>query len=265
MFRYGWITFLALVVGFVGCATKQDVQRLESKVDLLISATNRSTLDDIFGEQASQINRMVDNLDSQQRQRFETLQRQYAGGTLAIEDVREKMLSILGNNDRVVSTRRGIYVRDLAGTKLRAIPIGTKIADCRIVARDNIPTAIAQKQVLNRFSWGEGNLNGQSILFPWELTISSFTKEVAEHTAMRTAQEFIRMGGEKQWQRPIKIQISTEKDDQIKITTNEEENEVYVEYANTKPDRVNEDATAMQNMDVPLKTQDGINGIDRQE
>lgn len=251
VFRYRWIAVFAVAGLLVGCATKQDFERLENKVDRLIQATQRSTLDEIFGEQASQITLLVNDLDSQQKQNFENLQQEYTNGTLAVEDVRQKMLSILGNNDRVVSTRRGIYIRNIEGRKLKAIPIDTKIANCHPIAKENIPTAIQQKQVLNRFSWGQGELNGETILFPWELTISSFTKEVAEHTARRTAQEFIKMGGEKQWQRPIKIQISTEKDDQVKITTNEEENEVYFEYENTSTDKVGENTAAVEKETMP--------------
>ena len=232
VFRYRWIIFVAVVGLLVGCATKQDFERLERKVDQLIRATNRSTLDEIFGDQASQISLMVNELGSQQKRRFDDLQEEYSSGNMAVEQVRQEMLSVLGNNDRVVSTRRGIYVRNLEGTKLKAIPNDTKIANCHLVANKDVPMAIQLKPVLDGVSWGRGELDGKTILFPWELTISSFTKEVAEHTAMRTAQEFIRMGGEPQWKRPIQIQISTEKDDQIKVTTNEEENEVYFQYEN---------------------------------
>ena len=257
MFRYRWIAFLAVAVLLVGCATKQDFERLESKVDLLIQATKRSTLDELFGEQSSQITLLVNNLDSQQKQSFEKLQREYASGTMAIEDARQQMLSILGNNDRVVSTRRGIYIRNMEGAKLKAIPIDTKIVNCLLIERQNIPAAIQQKPVLNRFSWGQGELNGETILFPWELTISSFTKEVAEHTARKTAQEFIKMGGEKQWQRPIQIQISTEKDDKVKITTNEEENEVYFKYENINPDTGDMESVATEENNLPLTPDEG--------
>ena len=234
MSSYRWIAFLAMAALLTGCATKQDVERLEGKVDLLIQATHRSTLDELFGEQSSQIALMVNNLDTQQKQNFDDLQQEYARGTMNIEDVRQKMLGILGNNNRVVSTQRGIYVRNIEGAKLKAIPNNTKIVNCQLLGRERVPAVIQQKKVLDRFSWGQGELDGKTILFPWELTISSFTKEVAEHTALRTAQEFIKMGGDKQWQRPIKIQISTEKEDKVKITTNEEENEVYFEYENIK-------------------------------
>jgi hypothetical protein len=184
---------------------------------------------------------MVNELDSKQKQQFENLQHEYARGTMKIEDVRQQMLDVLGNNNRVVSTQRGIYVRNTAGDKIKAIPNDTKIANCHLIDSASIPAVIQEKNVLNRFSWGQGELDGQTVLFPWELTISSFTKEVAEHTARRTAQEFIKMGGEKQWQRPIQIQISTEKDDKVKISTNEEENEVYFEYENIKPESENMD------------------------
>lgn len=236
MYRFRWVVLIALMGFIVGCATKQDFNRLESKVDLLIQATNRTTLDEIFGEQASQITLLVNNLDSRQKRSFESLQQEYVNGTLAVTDVRQKMLSVLGNNERIVSTRRGIYIRNLEGAKLKAIPINTKIVNCHLLNGEDIPASIRQKQVLNRFSWGQGELNEKTVLFPWELTISSFTKEVAEHTARRTAQEFIKMGGEKQWQRPIQIQISTEKEDQLKISTNEEENEIYVKYGGMNPD-----------------------------
>lgn len=251
MFPHRWIAFLVMAALLVGCATKQDFERLEGKVDLLIQATQRSTLDELFGEQSSQIALMVNNLDAQQKQSFDNLQQEYARGTMNIEDVRQKMLGILGNNNRVVSTQRGIYVRNIEGDKLKAIPNDTKIVNCHLLDRERVPTTIQQKQVLNRFSWGQGELDGKTILFPWELTISSFTKEVAEHTALRTAQEFIKMGGEKQWQRPIKIQISTEKDDKVKITTNEEENEVYFEYENLNTGTGNLDTSAPEEKKIP--------------
>lgn len=251
MLRYHWIVFVVVVGLLVGCATKQDVERLESKVDQLIQATNRSTLDEIFGNQASQISLMVSQLDLQQKQNFENLQQEYANGTMAVEQVQQKMLTILGNNDRVVSTRRGIYIRNLEGAKLKAISNETKIANCHLVPGADIPAVIREKQVLDQFSWGRGELDGKTILFPWELTISSLTKEIAEYTAKRTAQEFIEMGGEKQWKRPIRIQISTEKEDQIKVTTNEEENEVYFEYQAIDSDKRDRDTVTEQTMAAP--------------
>lgn len=254
IYRYRWFALIALAGLVVGCATKKDFERLESKVDLLIQATNRTTLDEIFGEQAAQITLLVNSLDSRQKRNFESLQQEYANGTLAVADVRQKMLSVLGNNDRIVSTRRGIYIRNLEGAKLKAIPINTKIVDCHLLNGEDVPTTIRQKQVLSRFSWGQGELDDKIILFPWELTISAFTKEVAEHTAVRTAQEFIKMGGEKQWQRPIQIEISTEKEDQIKVSTNEEENEIYFKYKGMNSESGVNDTTAADTDKIPVES-----------
>jgi hypothetical protein len=257
MGRYRWISFFVVAGLLVGCATKGDFERLEKKVDRLIQATNKSTLEEIFGEQASEINLMVNDLSTQQKQNFENLQQEYANGSVAVDEVRQKMLGILGNNNRVVSTQRGIYVRNLEGSKLNAIPQNTKIENCRLLAEADVPAAIREKQALNRFSWGQGGLNGETVLFPWELTISLFTKEVAEQTAVRTAEEFIKMGGEKQWQRPIKIQISTEKDDKVKITTNEE-HEIYFDYQNANPTAANTDAPPGEENRNALTSDEGM-------
>lgn len=259
MFRYRLIICVVVAGLLVGCATKQDFNRLERKVDILIRASdNRPTIEEIFGEQAAQISLLVDNLNAEQKRSFETLAQEYADGNLAIGEVQQKMLGVLGNNDRVVSTTRGVYVRDSSGNKLKAIPIDTKIVNCQLLTRDKIPTAIQQKKVLKRFSWGQGKLSGQTVLFPWELTISSFTKEVAEQTARRTAEEFIKMGGEKQWQRPIEIQISTEKDDQIKISTNEEDNEIYFKYRNNTPVKESSESAAVGLSNTPLKPDERV-------
>ena len=94
-FRCHWIVFLAVAVLFAGCATKKDFQRLEGKVDLLIQATKRSTLDELFGDQSSQIAQLVNDLDVKQKQDFENLQQEYARGTTSIEEARQKMLGSL--------------------------------------------------------------------------------------------------------------------------------------------------------------------------
>jgi hypothetical protein len=213
-----------------GCATKQDFDRLEDKVDQLVQATHRSTLEEIFGDQASQITLLLNDLDGKQKQNFENLRHEYTTGTIAVEQVRHEMLNLLGSNDRIVSTRRGIYIRNLKGTKIKAIPNGTNIRRCRLFAREKIPAEIMGKKVLAQYSWGAGELDGVTILFPWELTISSLTKEIAVHTARRTAEEFIKMGGEEKFRRPIRIQVSTEKSSQINVTTDKVSNEVYFDH-----------------------------------
>ena len=212
---------------FSGCATIWQVNRLEEKLDRLLQATKRSTLENIFGNQATEITNKLDELDDSQRDRFDNIQMQYEKGATTIEEVRGKMLGVLGGGDRVVSTTRGIYVRDEIGEKLKAISNGAKIKNCKLLDEENIPEIIKEKKYLMRFAWGIGEYKDEMILFPWELTISNFTKEIVEHTAKRTAQEFIKMGGEKRFNRPIHIQISTEKEDQLKISTKEDETEVY--------------------------------------
>jgi hypothetical protein len=254
MKTFRWLVVLTLTTLLIGCATKQDFERLEGKIDQLIRATHRSALEEIFGEQASQIALLVSDLDAEQKQSFENLQQEYVNGTMAVEEAQQQMLTILGNNDRVVSTQRGIYVRDLEGHKIKAISNGTKINNCRPMLEGKIPPEIAEKEVLNQYSWGLGELDGQAILFPWELTISSFTKEIAEHTARRTAEEFIKMGGEEEWRRPIKIQISTEKDDLIKVSTNEDENEVYFEYQSINYDIESAEEKPAETVDGPQQS-----------
>ena len=79
------------------------------------------------------------------------------------------------------------------------------------------------------YSWGSAQLGEETVVFPWELTISSFTMEIVENTARRTAEEFIKMGGEKAWNRPIKIQIVTDDTNgNLKIKHDTEEGEIYV-------------------------------------
>ena len=56
----------------------------------------------------------------------------------------------------------------------------------------------------------------------------AFAKEIVEATARRTAQEFITMGGEKRWNRPVYIQISPLDADRITLRTNDPEIEVNV-------------------------------------
>jgi hypothetical protein len=104
---YRRIFIITLICLSTGCATKQDVERMESKVDQLIQATHRSVLEEIFGGQASRIILMATDLKANQQQHFENLQQEYANGNIAVAEVRQQMLTILGNNDRVVSTKRG--------------------------------------------------------------------------------------------------------------------------------------------------------------
>lgn len=205
-----------------------DVQRLESKIDLIVQATQRSSLEEIFGDQTVSITTQLDKLDSSQVRQFEALQQAYTRGTKSVEEVRSEMLSVLGNNNRLVATSRGIYIRDIEGKKLKAISNGTKISATKLLSESQTPEAIASNSVLNKFSWGTGILEGRTIVFPWELTMSTFTKEIAENTARRTAEEFIKMGGEKAWSRPVIIEVAVQDMDKLNISANEGDSEVFV-------------------------------------
>jgi len=203
-----------------GCATRKDVtkistdmSRLESKIDKLLIATNRDSLEAIFGAQASSISTNIDELDETQRQRFDDLQTAYQAGSVTLEDVREKMLTLLGGGDRQVYTPSGIVIRDREGVKSGSVSNGTKIANCKKLPVENIPAVIAENKALTRYDWGTGEIEGESVIFPWDLTISSFTKEIVEATARRTAEEFMKMGGEGQFNRPIYVKIETEGND----------------------------------------------------
>ena len=71
-------------------------------------------------------------------------------------------------------------------------------------------------------------LNGKTVIFPWELTMSSFSKEIVEATARRTAEEFIKMGGEKAFRRPVQIQVITDPGQTLKVNYDGIEDEVVV-------------------------------------
>ena len=207
---------------------ESDIERMESKIDLIVQATQRSSLDEIFGDQTVPITTQLDKLDSAQAKKFDKLQQSYARGAISLEDVRGEMLSVLGNNNRVVATSRGIYIRDSEGKKLKAISNGTKITATKMLSASLTPKAISSNTGLKKFAWGTGKFEGKTIAFPWELTMSTFTKEIVENTARRTAEEFIKMGGDKTWNRPVIIEVSVQEDDKLNLTTSEEDSEVFV-------------------------------------
>ena len=53
---------ITLLFSVVGCAPFWQVRRIEDKVDRLVQNTNRSTLTQIFGEQATAINQKMESL-----------------------------------------------------------------------------------------------------------------------------------------------------------------------------------------------------------
>lgn len=226
--RVSWILWFCCFLGLSACATKKDVLRLETKIDHLIEATNRSTLEEIFGEQAVAITQNIDKLDASQRQAFEALQQNYQQGSVTLEDVREKMITLLGGGDRQVYTPSGVVIRNKTGEKTGSVPNGTKIKQARKLEDQEVPEQIRARATLAKYSWGIGEIDGETVMYPWELTISSFTKEIVEATARRTAQEFIRMGGDTGAGRPIYIQIETQSPDDLKVTSETDGDEIYL-------------------------------------
>ena len=219
---------LPILIG-TGCAPFWVVQRVEEKVDRLVQNTNRATLSQIFGEQSSAISRKISELSYDQQTSLNELMAGYERGSSSIEDVRSSLLAVMGGGERVVSSKRGIWVRNTDGDKLKVVRRNYKLQDCKPIHPDELPENITSHKGLMNYAWGVATYNDQEILFPWDLTMSRFTKEIVENTARRTAEEFIKMGGRKAWNRPINIQIITEPEGKgLKIRHPGDENEIYV-------------------------------------
>ena len=224
------LTALMILTGLLsGCASYWQASRLEEQMERLIQSTNRATLTEIFGQQADQITRKMDSLNYDEREKLDEILSNWERGSASLEEVRTSVLSTLGGGERQVASTRGIWVRDENGQKLSAIARGTKLVDCKKLNADELPDTITDRASLMSYSWGTAQLGEETVVFPWELTISSFTMEIVENTARRTAEEFIKMGGEKAWTRPIKIQIVTDDSNgNLKIKHDTEEGEIYV-------------------------------------
>jgi hypothetical protein len=68
-----------------------DIKGIELKIDLIVNATEHSSLDDIFGDQTVLIITKLDKLDSAQANKFEKLQQSYTREAISLEDVRREM------------------------------------------------------------------------------------------------------------------------------------------------------------------------------
>lgn len=217
---------LALVLfATTACAPFWQVNRIEEKVDRLVASTNRSTLSEIFGEQTESVMRKMERLSEDERYKLDELLTQYEKGSGSLEQI----VSVMGGGEREVASARGIWVRNEYGEKLKAIARNTKLKGCRRMLEDELPEPITKRKSLLAYNWGKAELNGETVMFPWDLTISSFTKEIVENTAKRTAEEFIKMGGDKKFKRPIQIQITTSAEDgSLKISHGGEDNEIFV-------------------------------------
>ncbi len=202
-----------------GCATTWHLESVEKKVDRLLIATRREALTEIFGEQSREITRKMDELGDSERTRLDALLTEYQRGSATLDEVRQDLLSVMGGSTRVVSSDRGIWVRGEGGQKKQVLARDAKIQGCRRLEPGELPGPIADDRRLGKFSWGAGEVGGETVIFPWELTMSTFTREVVENTARRTAQEFLRMTEGKGWKRPVYIKVVTEAgEDQIQIS-----------------------------------------------
>lgn len=218
------------------CATKKQMVETNTKLDhmtaqldQLLENTRRDTLTQVFGEQTEEIVAKIDALDPAQRQQFETLIGEFQKGQTTLEEVRASLITMMGGGEREVSTGSGIWVRGADGEKLKAISRGTELQDCRKLEDTELPAPIAAKPGLAQMTWGTGTLDGQTVVFPWDFTMSSFAKEIVENTARRTAEEMRRMAGDGDFNRPINIQVTTDPTGEgLKITYPTEEGEIYL-------------------------------------
>ncbi|MEL6183069.1 MAG: hypothetical protein AAFU79_00500 [Myxococcota bacterium] len=229
MHRMHWRVLAILFLPWAtGCATLWQANAIEDKVDRLLANTQRETLTEIFGTQAREIATKIDGLEAGQKAQLDEALGAYQRGSATLDEVRAQLVSVLGGTTRVVASQRGIWVRDVDGEKLRAIARNSKIEECQRLDTVDLPSAIAGDRRLARFTWGQGLVDGATVYFPWELTMSTFTKEIVENTARRTAQEFLRLTEGKGWNRPVYIRVSTENpDDPIRVSPPGVE-EVYV-------------------------------------
>ena len=223
---------LLLLIPFLfstACAPFWVVSRIEDKVDRLVHNTDRETLNRLFGDQASVINRKMQDLNDDQKEQLHDMMGEFETGSRTLEEVRSSVLGVMGGGERVVSSKRGIWVRNNEGRKKLAIARNTKLKNCKPLADEDLPERISKSRGLSNLSWGVAEYKGEEVLFPWELTMSGFTKEIVENTARRTAEEFIKMAGDRAWNRPINIQVITEpQGNGLKISYPGEENEIFV-------------------------------------
>jgi len=225
---------IAVLALSTGCSSYWQVNRLEEKVDRLLVNTRRETLAELFGEQTTAVTTKIDDLDETQREKLDTILESYQSGAGDVAEVRTSVLSVLGGTDRVVSSAHGIWVRDENGKKQHAISRNSKLENCRRINEDDLPDRITRRRGLMKYTWGIAQYDGEEVIFPWELTMSSFTREIVENTAKRTAREFLRMSGDKGWSRPVYIQVTTKPSGELTVT-HPGADEIYVLPADQKP------------------------------
>lgn len=226
-----------------GCAMWWQVDDLEEKVELILQNTKSETMRNLFGEQSSEINRKMEELSEEEKQKLGELVEAYQRGNTSVEEVRAAVLGTLGGAERVVAGAGGMWLRDDQGRKTKTVGRNVKIKECRKLAEDQVPESISSSKRLMQYSWGVGQVEGQTVVFPWELTMSTFAKEVVENTAKRTAQEILRMAGEKGWNKPVYIQVSTEQPNKVTVS-HQGEDDIYVNEGEKKVGEKEEPAPA---------------------
>ena len=231
--RFAWCAALALFMT-TGCATSKQMKETQTQLDsmsaqleILVENTRRDVLTQLFGDQSEAIVSKLDEMEAGDRDDFEAMLSEYQKGESTLEDVRTGMMTMLGGGERIVASSTGIWIRDMEGVKLDAISRGTELAGCRRLEDSELPATISEKEVLTRYDWGTGEVEGQQVIFPWDFTMSTFTKEIVENTAKRTAEEFMRMSGDGSLNRPIQIQVVTDPNsDAVKISYPTETGEI---------------------------------------
>ncbi|MBI2376702.1 MAG: hypothetical protein HYV07_22080 [Deltaproteobacteria bacterium] len=239
-----WLIGACISISLSGCAAWWQVDDLEEKVELILQATKSETMRNLFGEQSAQITDKMDELSAEERQKLDELVEAYQRGNTSVEEVRAAVLGTLGGAERVVAGAGGMWLRDDQGRKTKTVGRNVKIKECRKLSEDQIPEPIRAQKKLMQYSWGVGQIDGQTVIYPWELTMSSFAKEVVENTAKRTAQEILRMAGEKGWNKPVYIQVSTEQPNKVTVT-HQGEDDIYVNEPGDKQ-KVGDDKAAPQ-------------------
>jgi len=222
------ITLVLIGLFSTSCASYWQANRLEEKLDRLVKNTRRETLNDIFGEQSRAISRKVEELSTQEQGKLDEIIESYEKGSSSLEQVRGSVMSTLGGSERVVASARGIWLRDPDGTKLVTVSRNTGLSECEKLDSEALPESISRRKRLKKYGWGKGMYNGQEVIFPWRLTMSRFTKEIVENTARETARQILKMSGDKGWNRPVYIQVSTNAPGELKVT-HQGEDQIYVE------------------------------------
>ena len=82
------------------------------------------------------------------------------------ETITPDEVKVVNISNRVVVTLSGIYVRDAEGNKILAIPNGTELQNARQLPNEELPLPITTNKVLHQYTWGTGQLDNQSVLFP---------------------------------------------------------------------------------------------------